>query len=110
MTEQRGRGRPSVDDEAIFNGLMKNEETRKKFKAQLDNLVYLKKGLISEQETFAEDVAGVAESTGMSKGWLNKFVASKAKNKEKDLAVQGTMFAEVLELLYTEESGDTDEN
>lgn len=106
MTEQRKRGRPTSDDEATFAALMKNEETRQDFKEKLENLIYLRKRLNEEQEVFAEDVSAVAESTGMSKGWINKWVGSKAKGKEKDLATQGALFAEALELMYNDEDGD----
>jgi hypothetical protein len=104
MTQTK-RGRPENKDAVVLESLMKNEETRKAFKEKIDNLVYLKRRLNDEMEVMREDVSAVAESTGMSKGWLNKFVNSKSKGKEQELAEQGATFAEAVELLYTEGEG-----
>lgn len=103
--EQKRRGRPTVRNAEILEGIMKNDATRKAFKEQVDNLVSSKKSMLYEQECFSEDVAAVAEKTGLSKGFIGKIVTAVAKNKESEVVAESEGLIEVIEQIYSE-NGD----
>lgn len=105
--EKAKRGRPQQNDSGVMDALLKNEATQKKFKAQLENLVFHKRAMILEAESYAEDVSAVAEDTQLSKGFINKLVNSLAKDKQMDLAKEGTMFAEVVETMFANEQDES---
>jgi len=59
-----------------------------------------KKAMISESECFGEDVAAVAEDTGLGKGFITKIVTAIAKNNEENVKAESEGIAEVLETIF----------
>lgn len=105
MAEQKRRGRPEVDNQTVLDEVMKNAETRKKFKERLDVLVQNKKNLIYENECYSEDVSAVAKDYGLNKGFISEIVDARAKNKESIVISNNRGVVEVLEQIYSE-NGD----
>ena len=98
--QKKGRGRPKVENAVVLAEIMKNEATRRKFKQQIDVLVESKKVMINESECFSEDVAAVAEDTGLGKGFITKIVTAIAKNNEESVKAESEGIAEVLETIF----------
>lgn len=94
------RGRKAVNNSAVLAEILKNEVTRKAFKTKVDTLVESKKSMMYDQEAFAEDVGSVAETTKLSKGFINKIVTAIAKNNEALVKEESEGVAEVLEVIF----------
>lgn len=92
--------RPKVDNVAVLAELLKNEETRKTFKAKLDNLVFHRQRLSSEQEVYREDVKATSEDTGLTSAFINTIVNSRAKGKETETVESSLATIELMDLLY----------
>ena len=95
-------GRPSVaaKDKSALESILKNEETRKVFKESVDNLVYHKRAMLSEAETYREDVGAVSEKFSLSKKKINALVGALAKDKEGELAEDSEGIAELLQEVF----------
>ena len=106
--EKKRRGRPEKDNSAVLAEILKNDATRKKFKEQINNLVFHKKAMINEAECFSEDVGAVAEQTGLGKTFISKLVGAIAKNKEASVKAESEGLAEVLEMVFNIEEASED--
>lgn len=77
-----GRPNSAAKDKAALEEILKNNETRKVFKESVDNLVYHKRAMLSEAETYREDVGAVSEKFSLSKKKLNALIGALAKIKK----------------------------
>jgi len=95
-------GRPSVaaKDKVALEEILKNNETRKVFKESVDNLVYHKRAMLSEAETYRDDVGAVSEKFSLSKKKVNAVVNALAKDKEGELAEDSEGIAELLQEVF----------
>jgi len=95
-------GRPSsiAKDKAALESILKNSETRKVFKESVDNLVHHKRAMLSEAETYREDVGAVSEKFSLSKKKVNAVVNALAKDKEGELAEDSEGIAELLQEVF----------
>lgn len=95
-------GRPSsvMKDRVALEAILKNSETRKVFKEQIDNLVHHKREMMSEIECYREDVGAVSEKFSLSKKKINALVGALAKDKEGELAEDSEGIAELLQEVF----------
>jgi len=100
--EAKQVGRPSsiMKDKSALESILKNSETRKVFKEQIDNLVHHKREMMSEIECYREDVGAVSEKFSLSKKKLNAIVGALAKEKEGELAEDSEGIAELLQEVF----------
>jgi len=82
MSEQKKRGRPENNDNAILTDIINDKEKLKTFKEAVANLVYHKRKIEADTLMYKEDVSGVSEKYGLSKGLINAKVAAIVKEKE----------------------------
>lgn len=97
--QKRTRGRPTSDDRASLDSILKNDTSRQKFKEVVDNLVDSKVSLTFKQETHTSDINGASETFKLSKGYLNALVNGIAADKIKEVAEKGSLIAETVEIL-----------
>ena len=99
-TKAVGRPNSSAKDKSALEEILKNTETRKVFKESVDNLVYHKRAMLSEAETYREDFGAVSEKFSLSKKKLNALVGALAKDKEGELAEDSEGIAELLQEVF----------
>jgi Holliday junction resolvase RusA-like endonuclease len=101
-TQNKVVGRPSValKDKAALEAILKNDETRKVFKEQVDNLVHHKRAMLNEAEIYRDDVGAVSEKFSLSKKKLNAIIGALAKDKEGELAEDSEGLAELLQEVF----------
>ena len=98
--KQVGRPNSAAKDKSALESILKNSETRKVFKESVDNLVHHKRAMLSEAETYREDVGAVSEKFSLSKKKINALVGALAKDKEGELAEDSEGFAELLQEVF----------
>ena len=95
-----GRPNSAAKDKAALESILKNEETRKVFKESVDNLVHHKRAMLSEAETYREDVGAVSEKFSLSKKKINALITALARDKEEELASDSEGLAELLQEVF----------
>ena len=99
MTKQAKKGRPSIDNSAALEAVLSKPETREVFIGQLDKLVHSKEGLKVKTDLYKDDVASVAESYGLSKGFVGKLVMDVMKGGLDEKIAELTNHVDVLQVL-----------
>ena len=82
MSEQKKRGRPENNDNEVLTNIINDKDKLKAFKEAIANLVYHKRKIEADTLIYKEDVTGVSETYGLSKGLINAKVAAIVKEKE----------------------------
>lgn len=101
--ESRGRGRPPIDDEEVFNNILAKPETRQQFIDQITYLVGEHRKLENVRSIYSADVKGTKEALGLSQSFINNVVKA-VSNQEVDKQIAKAVgMADILSIFQKDE-------